>query len=149
MDIVVVRTDGSWYTRPDITLVRDADRFCLPADCTGALVYKACCIRIEKAGKALEERFCDRYFTSYANAYLLYGVLADGRTTPYLDRATIVAREFQPLAELAPEARATMTRAIVGISQHLSYRIGDFIVFEQEPATPLERGAHFENIDIL
>ena len=44
MDIVVVRTDGSWYTRPDITLVRDADRFCLPGDCTGALAYKACCI---------------------------------------------------------------------------------------------------------
>ena len=149
MDIVVVRTDGSWYTRPDITLVRDADRFCLPGDCTGALAYKACCIRIEKAGKALEERFCDRYFNSCANAFLLYGVLADGRTTPYLDRATVVEREFHPLADLDPESRTAMTRTIVRISQHLSYRIGDFIVFEREPAVPLERGGHFENIDIL
>lgn len=149
MDIVVVRTDGSWYTRPDITLVRDADRICLPGDCTGALAFKACCIRIEKAGKALEDRFCDRYFHSYAEAFLLYGVLADGRTTPYLDRATVVAREFHPLADLAPETRAAMTRAIVGISQHISYRIGDFIVFESEPAVSLERGGHFENIDIL
>ena len=149
MDIVVVRTDGSWYTRPDITLVRDADRFCLPADCTGARAYKACCIRIEKAGKALEERFCDRYFHSFADAYLLYGVLADGRTTPYLDRATVVAREFRPLEEIEPETRAAMTRTIVRISQHLSYRIGDFIVFEREPAISLERGGHFENIDIL
>ena len=138
MDIVVVRTDGSWYTRPDITLVRDADRFCLPADCTGARAYKACCIRIEKAGKALEERFCDRYFHSFADAFLLYGVLADGRTTPYLDRATVVAREFRPLEEIDPATRAAMTRSIVRISQHLSYRIGDFTLDTKQQLTKIK-----------
>ena len=149
MNIIVVRADGSWYTRPDITLVRDADRFCLPDDCKEAVVLHAMCIRIEKAGKAIEKRFADRYFNCCAKAFLLYGALDDGSLTPYLDRATIVEREFRPFDTLAESARNGMTDKIVEISRRISYRIGDFIIFEQEPPVRLKRGAHFENIDIL
>ena len=68
MNIHVVRPDGSWYSRPDITLVRDADRFCLPDDCTGALAARCHCVRIEKAGKAIAPRFADRYLDSWASS---------------------------------------------------------------------------------
>lgn len=149
MDIVVVRTDGSWYTRPDITLVRDADRFCLPDDCESALAFRARCLRIDKAGKAIEEKFAPRYFDSCTDAVLLYGRLADGRLTPYLDRATVVGREFRPLASIDPAERHDMTLHAVRISRHISFRIGDFIVFEQDPPAALDRGDHFDNIDIL
>lgn len=149
MDIVVVRTDGSWYTRPDITLVRDADRFCLPDDCTAALAFRARCIRVEKAGKAIGEAFAARYFNAWADAILLYGRTADGRLTPYLDRATVVGRAFSPASQLEPAEWQRMTACALNISQHLSYRIGDFIVFEQDPPVTLERGGRFDNIDIL
>ena len=149
MDIVVVRTDGSWYTRPDITLVRDADRFCLPDDCTGALAFRCLCLRIEKAGKALEARFAPRYFNSWARGILLYGRTGEGTLTPYLDRATVVERTFHPTTELDPAELDRMTGHVVRISRHLSYRIGDFIVFEQAPSVSLERGGRFETIDIL
>lgn len=149
MDIVVVRTDGSWYTRPDITLVRDADRFCLPDDCKAAVAHKTLCLRIEKAGKALEERFAHRYFDSFAHGILLYGIQEDGSLTPYLDRATVVERQFHPLEQLDKDLSAAMTATVVKISRHISYRIGDLIAFEQDPPKPLERGEHFENIDIL
>ncbi len=149
MDIVVVRTDGSWYTRPDITLVRDADRFCLPDDCEGALARRARCLRIEKAGKALEEKFASRYFNSWAGGILLYGCTVDGTLTPYLDRATVVERTFHPVTELDPAELQRMTGHVVRISRHISYRIGDLIVFEQEPSVPLSRGGRFDNIDIL
>ena len=149
MDIVVVRTDGSWYTRPDITLVRDADRFCLPDDCTGAVAFHARCLRIEKAGKAIGKAFAGRYFDSWTGAVLLYGRTEDGRLTPYLDRATVVERTFRPVAELDPAERERMTAHVVRISRHISYRIGDFIVFEQDPPVALERGGRFDNIDIL
>ena len=149
MNIHVVRPDGSWYSRPDITLVRDADRFCLPDDCTGALACRGRCIRIAKSGKAIAARFARRYFDSWAPAILFYGLLTDGSITPYLDRATVVGREFRPVSELDSAELEQMTAHVVRISLHISYRIGDFIVFEQDPPVPLGRGGRLGNIDIL
>lgn len=149
MDIVVVRTDGTWYTRPDVTLVRDAERFCLPDDCESALAFRARCLRIEKAGKAIGEAFAPRYFDSWAGGILLYGKTVDGRLTPYLDRATYVERTFHPFAGLDPAEQERMTGHVVRISRHLSYRIGDLVAFELDPPVALTRGGHIDNIDIL
>jgi len=149
MNIHVVRPDGSWYSRPDITLVRDADRFCLPDDCRSALACRACCVRIEKAGKAIVPRFAQRYFNSWAAAILFYGQTEDGSVTPYLDRATWVDRSFHPAEELTSPLRERIVCGLERISLHLSLRIGDFLLFEQGEPVPLQRGAHFDNIEVL
>ena len=149
MNIHVVRPDGTWYSRPDITLVRDADRFCLPDDCTGALACHGCCIRIGKAGKAVEPRFARRYPDGWAPAVLFYGIGADGTPTPLLDRATQVNREFQPFDTLDADLQENALRALVGVSRHLSLRIGDFLILEREEPVPLPRGGFFENMAIL
>ena len=149
MNLHVVRPDGSWYSRPDITLVRDADRFCLPDDCTGALACRGRCIRIEKAGKAVAPRFARRYFDSWADAVLFYGVTADGSVTPLLDRATWVDRDFRSVETLDGPALEQVVRSLVQISRHLSLRIGDFLLFELTEPVPRQRGDHFDNIDIL
>ena len=124
MNIHVVRPDGSWYARPDITLVRDADRFCLPDDCCGALAFRGRCIRIEKAGKAIAPRFASR-------------------------RATWVSRDFQPVGEQGEAFRQQVVRTLEQLSLHLSLRIGDFLIFEQGDPVALQRGDHLDNIDIL
>lgn len=149
MNIHVVRPDGSWYARPDITLVRDADRFCLPDDCSGALAFRSRCIRIEKAGKAIAPRFASRYFNSWAPAVLFYGLTAGGTPTPYLDRATWVSRDFQPVGEREEAFRQQVVRTLEQLSLHLSLRIGDFLIFEQGDPVVLQRGDHLDNIDIL
>ena len=149
MNIHVVRPDGSWYSRPDITLVRDADRFCLPDDCTGALACRARCIRIGKAGKAVEPGFASRYLEGWAPAVLFYGTTADGRTTPYLDRATQVDRDFSPFDTLDPAERQRIIRSLGQISRHVSLRIGDFLIFELSEPVLLDRGVFYENIAIL
>ena len=149
MNIHVVRPDGSWYSRPDITLVRDADRFCLPDDCTEAIACRSCCIRIAKAGKAIAPRFARRYFDSWASAILFYGKTTGGALTPYLDRATWVDREFRPVTELGEALCERFIRSLEQLSRHLSLRIGDFLIFEQDGNIPLQRGDLIDTIEIL
>ena len=148
MNIHVVRPDGSWYSRPDITLVRDADRFFLPDDCIGALASRCRCIRIEKAGKAIASRFAGRYFNSWAPAICFYGVLADGSCTPFIDRATWVDLAFRPADELPEDERQRIVDALERISRHLSLRIGDFLLFEQSAPLEMKRGDIIDPIAI-
>lgn len=149
MNIHVVRPDGSWYSRPDITLVRDADRFCLPDDCSGACAVPARCFRIDKAGKAVETRFAGRYLSAWADSLLFYGQTADGGMTPYLDRATWVDRDFRDIAALETADAARAVQALVQVSRHVSLRIGDFLILETDKPALLRRGDICHNIAIL
>ena len=149
MDILVVRPDGSWYSRPDITLVRDRDRFYLPDDCTGALACRCRVVRAEKAGKAIASRFFSRYFSQWAEGVTFYGVLADGRTTPYLDRATWVSRDFAPLDSLPEGFTSYACETIVRITTHLPVRIGDLVCFETENPLPLRRNESIDGLTVL
>ena len=149
MNIHVVRSDGSWYARPDVTLVRDADRFCLPDDCICAFGCRARCIRIAKSGKAVEAPFARRYFDGWADSILFYGLTAEGFLTPWLDRSTWVSRTFHDPDTLDEETLQRVVSVLCRISRHLSLRIGDFLIFECPPVTELRRGAFFDNIAIL
>lgn len=149
MNIHVVRTDGTWYSRPDVTLVRDAERFCLPDDCIGACGCRACCIRIDKAGKAVAPRFARRYFTCCTDSILFYGITGNGRLTPYLDRSTWVSRDFRPADTLEPALTQRIVQLLCRISRHLSLRIGDFLIYELTAPEQLQRGSLFDNIEIL
>ena len=149
MNLHVVRPDGSWYARPDITLVRDADRFCLPDDCTGALAARCRCLRIDKAGKAVASRFARRYFSSWAPGICFYGILADGAVTPYLDRASWVDRDFQPVDSLPEDDMLRIVEGLERISRHVSLRIGDFLMFELSLPALLKRGDTIDTISVL
>ena len=149
MNIHIVRKDGSWYARPDVTLVRDADRIVLPDDCTGALACEGSCIRIGKAGKAVEPRFASRYLDGWTHAVLFYGQTTDGEVTPFLDRATQVDRTFFPIEMLEPGMLERVVRMLGQISRHISLRIGDFLIFESSAPVPVARGGFFDNIAIL
>ena len=69
--------------------------------------------------------------------------------TPYLDRATWVSRDFQPVGEQGEAFRQQVVRTLEQLSLHLSLRIGDFLIFEQGDPVALQRGDHLDNIDIL
>ena len=149
MNIHVVRPDGRWYSRPDITLVRDADRFCLPDDCTAALAVRGRCIRIGKAGKAVERRFAGRYLDGWTNAVLFYGKTREGVLTPYLDRATQVDRTFLATDTLDADVRERIAATLETVSRHVSLRIGDFLIFESDTPAELRRGDFIDTIAIL
>lgn len=149
MNLYVVRPDGSWYPRPDVTLVRDADRFCLPDDFTGARAWHCHCFRIDKAGKAVQPRFARRYISEWAPGICFYGQCADGTCTPHLDRSTWVAREFQPLESLPDAVADAADEALVRISSQLSLRIGDLILLEYASPGELRRGQTVDNITIV
>ena len=120
MNLYVVRPDGSWYVRPDITLVRDADRFCLPDDFSGAHAWRCRCFRIDKAGKAVVPRFARRYVS-----------------------------EFQPLASLSEASVESALEALSRVSSQLSLRIGDFLLLEYDSPAELQRGQTLDNITIV
>ena len=149
MNIHVVRPDGSWYARPDTTLVRDDDRFFLPDDCTATRAVRACCIRIAKAGKAVAPQFVRRYYDGCAESILFYGVLQDGGDTPFLDRSTWVSRDFRPAETLDTALREQVAQGLCRISRHLSLRIGDFLIFELSAPAEFRRGDQIDNIAIL
>ena len=149
MNLYVVRPDGSWYVRPDITLVRDADRFCLPDDFSGARAWRCRCFRIDKAGKAVMPRFARRYVSEWAPGICFYGQRADSSCTPYLDRSTWVAREFQPLASLSEASVESALEALSRVSSQLSLRIGDFLLLEYDSPAELQRGQTLDNITIV
>lgn len=146
MDILVVRPDGSWYSRPDVTLVRDRDRFFLPDDCDGALACRCRALRADKAGKAIAPKFFPRYFSEWAQGVLFYGVPAGGEATPLIDRSTWIDLSFHPLSGLPGDETENYARAVASISSRLSIRIGDLICFELEDPVSLRRGEMFENL---
>lgn len=148
MNLYVVRPDGSWYARPDITLVRDADRFCLPDDCSGARAWRCRCFRIDKAGKAVPPRFARRYLGGWAPGICFYGLTAAG-ATPYLDRATWMDRSFQALETLPDDVLNAAVDALQRVSGRLSLRIGDLLLLEYDQPAELQRGQTLDNITIV
>lgn len=148
MNIIVVKADGSYYTRPDSTLEREMKDFYLPGDCCAVEAHRCIFVKIKKAGKAVAERFAERYFDSCSRGLLFYGIMeGKDNLTPYIDYSTILKGECQePLTEQQHSLFAT---ALSKVTRHTSVRIGDFICIEDAESTLLERGATIDKIAVL
>lgn len=135
MNIFVVTSDGRYSARPDTTLERECKDFYLPDDCESLLAYKCTYIKVKKAGKAVAERFAERYVEGCGAGLLLYGVLRgqgsgeEFRLTPYIDGTTVLNPHLHQ-----PDDRqmALFARAISAVTQHTSIRIGDYICIEEK-----------------
>ena len=136
MNIVVVRPDGTFYTRPDTTLVRGARDYYLPEDLSSVTACPCTWISLKKSAKAVLERFAPRYYDVLGEGILLYGDAG----VSYLDATTVIFPETRPAAELSEEENARIAEALERITRHQLLRLADLLVFESSDSVTLSRG---------
>lgn len=143
MNIFVVTPDGNYSARPDTTLERECKDFYLPDDCESVRAFKCRYIKVKKAGKAVAERFAERYIEGSGAGMILYGVFSekdtDGnpRMTPYIDGSTIINPD---LRQVGGEELSQFAKAISFVTAHTSIRIGDYICLEEAAGIRCGRG---------
>lgn len=147
MNIVVVRADGTFYTRPDTTLERDPKDFYLPDDLDAVITRKCTYIKIIKAGKAVPERFAQRYFDSVGRGVLLYcshEAPAVSFELPYIDYSSYFFEPCTPVNNCLPGEVSHICKEIERITRHISVRFADIIAFEEQGETAAGRGDTIE-----
>ena len=135
MNLVVVRPDGSFYARPDTTLVRGARDFYLPDDLSWVEVRSCRWIRILKSAKAVQERFAERYYDAVGTGLLLYG---DGCVS-LLDASTYIFDDAGESSAL-PDGSSPFSAALASVTNHLLLHQGDLLILESPDSLTLRRG---------
>lgn len=143
MNLIVLKADGSWYTRPDSTLCRVREDFFLPEEFESAEIRKCLYLRVARAGKAILPKFAGRYFEPFCEGYLFYGIDGEGWRCPYIDRSTVLEEDRR--ASLPDEE--TIGR-ICGVSSVMTLRRGDLAIIESQDCSILRQGDTFETIEI-
>ena len=141
MNIVVVRPDGSFYTRPDTTLVRGARDYYLPDDLSSVTACRCRWISLKKSAKAVSARFSSRYYDAVGEGVLLYG---EGGIS-YLDASTCIFPETRPAAALSEAEHARLAGTLEKVTRHQLLRLADLVVFEEPGGASLSRG---ETVDL-
>lgn len=149
MNLVVVRPDGSFYARPDTTLVRGARDFYLPDDLFWVEVRPCRWIRILKSAKAVQERFAERYYDAVGSGLLLYG---DGDVS-LLDSSTYIFDDAVPTgsdhpsggteagkSSALPDGSSPFSAALANVTHHLLLHQGDLLILESPESLTLRRG---------
>ena len=136
MNIIVVRSDGSFYTRPDTTLERDPKDFYLPDDLSEVTARSCTYIKIIKAGKAVPGRFATRYFDAVGRGVLLYC----DKEIPYIDYSSYFFEECIPAGNCLPGEISRICSEIERITKHISVRYADIIAFEHDDPREFHRG---------
>lgn len=152
MNLIIFKSDGSYYVRPDTTLEREARDFYIPHGCSEVCGCRCFYTRIIKAGKAVSEKFAARYFDSVGEGCLLY---CDGE--PWTDNSSLLKPEMRPLQANAAavagqpsdtELAARLTEALVAVTARTSVRIGDLLILEDPERITLRQGDTFEHISL-
>lgn len=156
MNVIVVRSDGSWYVRPDTSIERESSEFYLPDGFSSVEAHNCIWIRIIKAGKAVSPKFAERYFNSFGKGVTLYcKEESTGGICPYVDGSTLIRQEIRPLECLGTEGSemqytaATIAEAVCRISRVTSIRIGDLFLFESAESAVLHRGQEGGGVAVL
>ncbi len=135
MNIIVVRPDGTFYTRPDTTLSRFPRDFYMPESLSEVTAVTCSYIRITKAGKAVPQRFAYRYFDALGRGVMLY---CDN--LPYVDASSYFFQEMTPSSNLTPEHIGAICSKIAEITLRMSVRFADLVAFEDSGGIKYHRG---------
>jgi len=147
MNIIVVRPDGSWYSRPDTTLEREERDFYLPDEFECAVVRRCLFVKIAKAGKAIGLKFADRYYDSFGRGWVIYG--DENKMCPYIDGSTLLGNVTASSADLDSATRQRIAEALSRITLTMSVRTGDLLLLEEKGEERLCRGSQTGNYRIL
>lgn len=143
MNLIVLKGDGSWYTRPDSTLCRVQEDFYLPEGFCEVEVHSCRYIKLLRAGKAILPKFAERYFAPLCTGYLFYGIDSEGKRNPYIDRTTILKE-----AEKTCSPDESSISAICSVSSIMTFRRGDYVILEDSASTVLRPGDSMGSMEI-
>ena len=136
MNIIVIKTDGSFYTRPDSTLMRRPEDFYLPEDISEATARTCTYITLTKAGKAVSPAFAHRYFDTLGRGILF---TCDGSIT-HIDGSSYFFPGGTSAPELGEDLSCRIKAEIARVTRHISVRASDIIAFENDDPATFRRG---------
>ena len=136
MNIIVVKADGSFYTRPDTTLEREPKDFYIPDDISSATARTCTYIKIIKAGKAVPKAFAHRYFDALGKGILF---TCDGSIT-HIDYSSYFFEGAEPARRLDRDRFDHICAEIERVTRHISVRFADIIAFENDDPVEFKRG---------
>ncbi len=143
MNLIVLKPDFTWYTRPDSTLCRVREDFFLPEEFVSAEVCRCRYIRVTRAGKAIRPKFAERYFEPLCEGWLYYGLDRNGKESPYIDRSTVLEEDT---STSFPDEETIA--AICKASSVMTFRRGDLVIVEESGPSILNQGDSFNSITI-
>lgn len=128
MNIIVIKADGSYYTRPDTTLEREPKDFYIPDDILTATARTCTWIKVTKAGKAVPKAFAHRYFDAEGKGILF--TCNDAIT--HIDYSSYFFQETTPAYQLGKARFEQICAEIERVTKHISIRYADVIAFEND-----------------
>lgn len=165
--IVAPYLKDSFYCRPDSTLIRALEEYYLPDYVDSVSVSPVMYVKTLRAGKAVANRFAERYIDSYGFGILIHPTLKEGyfsnrqeypfiensldytsviplMSFPHTDIINAPSHKFEVtlnyksvIEELKFPSIDNLMNRISNISKYCSLRIGDFITFELSQPYPL------------
>ena len=136
MNIIVVKADGEFYTRPDTTLEREAKDFYIPDDIVSATARNCTYIKIIKAGKAVPKAFAHRYFDALGRGILF----TCNESITHIDYSSYFFEEMTPAYQLDRAQFDHICAEIERVTRHISVRFADIIAFEADDPATYRRG---------
>ena len=128
MNIIVIRADGSYYTRPDTTLEREPKDFYAPDDIETVCARTCTWIKVTKACKAVPKAFAHRYFDALGRGVLL----TCNDTITHIDYSSYFFEPAEPAYKLEKAQYDHICSEIARVTKHISVRYADIIAFENE-----------------
>lgn len=141
MNIIVIKADGSFYTRPDTTLEREPKDFYIPDDIISATARTCTWIKVTKAGKAVPKAFAHRYFDALGRGILF----TCNESITHIDYSSYFFEETTPAYKLDKMLYDHICSEIERVTKHISVRFADIIAFENEDPKVFHRD---ETVDI-
>lgn len=136
MNIIVIKADGSFYTRPDTTLEREPKDFYIPDDIISATARTCTWIKVTKAGKAVPKAFAHRYFDALGRGILF---TCNGSIT-HIDYSSYFFEQTTPAYRLDKTTYEHICAEIERVTRHISVRFADIIAFENDDPATYGRG---------
>lgn len=136
MNIIVIKADGSFYTRPDTTLEREPKDFYIPDDIISATARTCTWIKVTKAGKAVPKAFAHRYFDALGRGILF----TCNESITHIDYSSYFFEQTRPAYQLDKATYDHICSEIERVTRHISVRFADIIAFENDDPAVYHRG---------
>lgn len=146
MNIYLYNSRGEYSLRPDTTLNRESGDFYMPDGVEQVSCSSIIYIRVNRAAKAVSEKFAQRYYSQYGVGVVLSDSTCNSSIyeSILIDGSTIVSSEQCPVDELDAVLVERLNRAIAYISRRSSLRVGDYVALELANSGELRLGSLLE-----
>ena len=137
----------SFYCRPDTSLNKDSNDYFCPDSLTALAAAVFIYARAAKAGKSVAAKFAPRYYNivgkgvHFSAPQMICNDAPETWWTAHsLDNSTFLLDNESEPSTVEPAIIEKINAAFETVSQHVSFRTGDYIAIEIGPSTIVENG---------